>query len=64
MIIHPSSNASRSAVRHVVFDWNGTLIDDCALAVATVNALRAERGMTEITREDYRRSFRFPISAF
>lgn len=64
MTFHPLSDASPRAVRHVVFDWNGTLIDDCALAVATVNALRAERGMTEITREHYRRSFRFPISAF
>ena len=63
MIIH-SSGAPLRAVRHVVFDWNGTLIDDCALAVATVNALRAERGMTEVTREQYRSSFRFPISAF
>jgi phosphoglycolate phosphatase len=51
-------------VRHVVFDWNGTLIDDCALAVATVNTLLAERSMAPITREQYRRAFRFPISAF
>jgi len=31
-------------VKHVVFDWNGTLIDDCALAVASVNTLRDEIG--------------------
>jgi phosphoglycolate phosphatase len=53
-----------AAIRHVVFDWNGTLIDDCALAVATVNALRVERGMAPITREEYRRAFRFPIADF
>lgn len=58
--LHPP----RRAVDHVVFDWNGTLIDDCALAVATVNVLRAERRMARITQEQYRRSFRFPISAF
>lgn len=55
---------SRRPLQHVVFDWNGTLIDDCALAVATVNALRVERGMAEITKDQYRRAFRFPISAF
>lgn len=52
------------AVRHVVFDWNGTLIDDCALAVATVNILGAQRGIGAISREQYRRAFRFPISEF
>lgn len=51
-------------VRHVIFDWNGTLIDDCALAVETVNILRQERAMPAITREQYRRAFRFPIRDF
>jgi phosphoglycolate phosphatase len=53
-----------SRVRHVVFDWNGTLIDDCDLAVATVNVLLGERAMAPITRDQYRRAFRFPIRAF
>lgn len=56
--------SSPSQIRHVIFDWNGTLIDDCELAVATVNALRVERGMPRITHEQYREAFRFPISAF
>jgi len=51
-------------IQHVVFDWNGTLIDDCALAVATVNTLRDELGLPRITREQYRRAFRFPIQEF
>jgi phosphoglycolate phosphatase len=51
-------------VQHVVFDWNGTLIDDCALAVACVNTLRDEIGLAQITREQYRRAFRFPIREF
>jgi phosphoglycolate phosphatase len=47
-----------------VFDWNGTLIDDCALAVSSVNTLRDELGLPRITREQYRRAFRFPIREF
>ncbi|MEZ4294872.1 MAG: HAD hydrolase-like protein [Polyangiaceae bacterium] len=58
------AEGSRRSVDHVVFDWNGTLIDDCELAVETVNTLRVERGMPRITRAHYRRAFRFPISAF
>jgi len=59
----PSRPASRR-VQHVVFDWNGTLIDDCALAVASVNTLRDELGLSRITRDQYRRAFRFPIREF
>ena len=59
----PSRSATRR-VQHVVFDWNGTLIDDCALAVASVNTLRDEIGLPRITREEYRRAFRFPIREF
>lgn len=49
---------------HVVFDWNGTLVDDVALAVGSVNAVRAELGMSSVTLAQYRRSFRFPIQVF
>ncbi|MET3133647.1 phosphoglycolate phosphatase [Oxalobacteraceae bacterium GrIS 1.11] len=53
-----------SDIRHVVFDWNGTLIDDLNLALGSVNQLRAGAGMEAITREQYRAQFRFPIADF
>ncbi|SNR86607.1 HAD family hydrolase [Puniceibacterium sediminis] len=49
---------------HVVFDWNGTIIDDVALAVASVNAVRVDLGFEEISLPTYRNKFRFPIRAF
>lgn len=49
---------------HVVFDWNGTIVDDVGLAVESVNAVRAELGMPSVTLAKYRRCFRFPIRAF
>lgn len=51
-------------IRHVIFDWNGTLLDDFALALATVNALRVEHRLAPISRDDYRRAFQFPIAQF
>jgi phosphoglycolate phosphatase len=59
-----TSQSHAARVQHVVFDWNGTLIDDCALAIASVNALRDDLGMPRITRDEYRRAFRFPIREF
>ena len=49
-------------IRHIIFDWNGTLLNDCDLAVATVNSLLADARRQPISREQYRRLFRFPIA--
>ncbi|MFY0583758.1 HAD family hydrolase [Cystobacter fuscus] len=53
-----------SRIQHVVWDWNGTLIDDVELAVNGVNHVCARFGVPAITREVYRSRFRFPISEF
>lgn len=51
-------------IHHVVFDWNGTLIDDLNLAVQSVNHVRTKMRLEPITREAYRANFRFPIADF
>lgn len=47
---------------HVIWDWNGTLLDDVELGLATINALLKKRGLPPI--EDigaYREVFGFPV---
>ncbi|MGD1826203.1 Phosphoglycolate phosphatase, HAD superfamily [Chromobacterium violaceum] len=58
------SAAWLAGVRHLVFDWNGTLIDDIDLAVASVNHCCARFDAEPVTRERYRREFGFPIAGF
>lgn len=52
------------AYSHVVFDWNGTIVDDVALAVESVNAVRANLDLPDVTLAAYRSKFRFPIRDF
>lgn len=47
--------------QHIIWDWNGTLVDDLALNVDIVNSMLALRGMASITRDRYREVFTFPI---
>jgi phosphoglycolate phosphatase-like HAD superfamily hydrolase len=47
--------------RHLVWDWNGTLLDDLALCVIATNACLAAVGGPQITAEDHRRDFRRPV---
>ncbi|WP_137939722.1 HAD hydrolase-like protein [Chitinivorax sp. B] len=51
-------------IRHVVLDWNGTLLDDLDLAVASVNHVCRRHGLPVVDRDRYRAHFRFPIEAF
>jgi phosphoglycolate phosphatase len=51
-------------VRTVLWDWNGTLLDDVDCCVSTLNALRLRRRMATLDREEYRRRFGFPVRAF
>ncbi|MCI3946391.1 phosphoglycolate phosphatase [Pseudomonas syringae] len=53
-----------SGIEHVVFDWNGTLIDDLDLAVFAVNRCAEQLGVAPITAEQYRAEFDFPIAGF
>ena len=47
--------------RHVVWDWNGTLLDDVQACVDAINILLARRGMPTLTRQRYLDVFDFPV---
>ncbi len=49
---------------HLVWDWNGTLLDDLALVVAATNASLASAGGPSVTADEHRRDYRRPISAY
>ncbi len=47
---------------HIIWDFNGTLLDDVRTGITSVNKLLADRGLPTIDSVDtYRRVFRFPI---
>lgn len=48
----------------LIWDWNGTIIDDTQLCLTLENELLRERGKPEITREWYLDNFTFPVRAY
>src|SRR5690606_24679904 len=48
----------------LVWDWNGTLLDDLTLVVAATNASLTSAGGSSVTAEQHRRDFRRPVSAY
>jgi len=49
---------------YIIWDWNGTLLDDVDAAVYALNHLLSERGIPTITRDFYRAHFGFPSRNF
>ncbi|HBA60806.1 MAG TPA: HAD family hydrolase [Elusimicrobia bacterium] len=49
---------------HVIWDWNGTILDDAALCVEIGNGLLERRGLPGLTLERYREIFCFPVRAY
>lgn len=46
---------------YIVWDWNGTLLDDAWMCCRILNEMRASRGMSPVTVQQYRESFDFPV---
>ena len=48
----------------ILWDWNGTLLDDTQAALDTLNAMLRRRGVAPITMPFYRDNFAFPVRPF
>ncbi len=53
-----------SKINHIIWDWNGTLVDDGWLFVDLINQVLKKRKMKEITLNDYRQAFCFPLEKY
>lgn len=51
-------------IKHILWDWNGTLINDVDLCVTALNTLLNRRSMTNIDRDYYQAHFGFPVIHF
>jgi phosphoglycolate phosphatase-like HAD superfamily hydrolase len=51
-------------MQHVIWDWNGTLLDDIHVVIDAVNETVAPFGVPTLTVEDHARLFTRPVSVF
>ena len=50
--------------KHIIWDWNGTLVNDNQVCAQVLNTILAKYGKPPTTFAQYRRAFGFPIAAF
>ena len=53
-----------SLYKHIIWDWNGTLLNDAWLFVDIMNDILRSRNMNTITLEKYREIFGFPVRKY
>ena len=46
---------------HVIWDWNGTLVDDVDLCIDIIGEIATRHGLSPVEKEEYLRKFRFPV---
>ena len=51
-------------IKHIIWDWNGTLLNDGWLFTDLINIVLKKRGLKEISLEDYRQKFCFPLEKY
>jgi phosphoglycolate phosphatase len=48
----------------IIWDWNGTLLDDLDLCISTINTLLRKRKLSEINHNLYKDIFSFPVKDY
>ncbi len=48
----------------VIWDWNGTLLDDVDICISSMNEMLADRRLPFLNRKRYRDIFTFPVQAY
>jgi phosphoglycolate phosphatase len=55
---------ARPRYRHLIWDWNGTLLDDLDLSIGVMNAMLARRALAPLDRARYHALFDFPVQRY
>ena len=50
--------------QHIIWDWNGTLLDDLDICVRSINHILLRRNLLKISVNTYRSNFCFPVENF
>lgn len=48
----------------IIWDWNGTLLNDAGLAVRTMNQMLEKRGLPVLSVQEYKSVFTFPVKDY
>ncbi|WP_346855208.1 HAD hydrolase-like protein [uncultured Draconibacterium sp.] len=51
-------------MQSIIWDWNGTLLNDLDFCITTINKLLKKRGLNLVTHDSYKAVFSFPVKDY
>jgi phosphoglycolate phosphatase len=57
-------NDSVKTYGHIIWDWNGTLLDDVDIVIEAMNTLLKRRNLPLLGKEKYKKIFTFPVKDY
>lgn len=58
------NSAVLKGIKHIIWDWNGTLLNDASLSVNIINSVLKKRNLKRIDVSYYQEIFQFPIAEY
>ena len=55
---------SRNSCTHILWDWNGTLLNDVDIVIDAMNSLLKRRNLLALDEEKYKNIFTFPVKEY
>ncbi|MBM3404215.1 MAG: HAD family hydrolase [Bacteroidetes bacterium] len=55
---------NHNQIKHIIWDYNGTLLNDAWLSVEIINSMLSARGKPTLTLDQYREVFDFPVKDY
>jgi len=51
-------------IKGIIWDWNGTLLNDIELCVQTINGMLEKRNLSQLSHASYKEVFSFPVKDY
>jgi len=51
-------------MQSIIWDWNGTLLNDLDFCISTINTLLEKRNLKQVTPDSYKAVFSFPVKDY
>jgi phosphoglycolate phosphatase len=58
------NNINNPNLKHIIWDWNGTLLNDVEFCKNIINRILKENNLEELTLNRYREIFTFPVQKY
>ncbi len=63
-VVSQTNTSIFQGIQHVIWDWNGTLLNDLDICLTVINGMLKNRGLISITRRGYLDIFGFPVKDY